>query len=223
MEEASSIAKAVEQAWLRAGQPGEFTVKVFEEPKKNFFGLTVQPAKIAILFSQQTSKASSKAQKSEQRRRDRPQTQKSMPARTRSPQESRGERRQQPRQQQRSQQQERRRPDQRRPDQRTRQASPQPASPPRAAGQQETSWTPDMVQAARDWIQESLVMMDKKAITFSTDVNRNYLNVRFNTPILKGSDQEMLFKSWSNLIMQSLRDTFKKDLRNLRVSFGGSR
>ena len=40
MEEASSVAKAIEKGWQRAGKPQEFTVKVFEEPQKNFIGLT---------------------------------------------------------------------------------------------------------------------------------------------------------------------------------------
>lgn len=51
MEEASSIIKAIEKAWNRAGSPKEFSVKIFEEPQKNFIGLTVKPAKIALLFT----------------------------------------------------------------------------------------------------------------------------------------------------------------------------
>lgn len=220
MEEGSSIAKAIEQAWLRAGQPEEFTVKVFEEPKKNFFGLTTQPAKIAILFSQHASKVQKniqgRPQKTEPRRREQPQTQKPVPAQKKvHPAPKKDDRRQQPRQPQRPRQLERRTPDQR-----PRQPLQQPEAP-HSTRQQESPWSPEMVQAAREWIQETLVMMGKKDITFSTDVNRIYLNVRFNEAILKGADQEMLFKSWSNLIMQSLRDTFKKDIRNFRVSFNG--
>ncbi len=40
MEEASSILKAIEKGWNRAGKPQEFTVKVFEEPEHNFLGMT---------------------------------------------------------------------------------------------------------------------------------------------------------------------------------------
>ncbi len=35
MEEASSIAKAVEKGWMKAGCPKEFSVKVFENAEKN--------------------------------------------------------------------------------------------------------------------------------------------------------------------------------------------
>ena len=44
MEEASSISKAIEKGWTNAGKPKEFTIKVYEEPEKNFIGMTVRPA-----------------------------------------------------------------------------------------------------------------------------------------------------------------------------------
>lgn len=53
MEEASSISKAIDQAWNRAGKPSEFTVKVLETPERNLFGLTVKSAKIAFFFDEQ--------------------------------------------------------------------------------------------------------------------------------------------------------------------------
>src|SRR3990172_3051120 len=53
MQEASSITKAIELGWIKAGQPKEFTVKIYEEPEKNFFGITTKSAKIAIFFTQE--------------------------------------------------------------------------------------------------------------------------------------------------------------------------
>ncbi len=50
VEEASSISKAIEQAWNRAGKPASFSIKIFEEPKRNMFGITVQSAKIGLFF-----------------------------------------------------------------------------------------------------------------------------------------------------------------------------
>lgn len=52
IEEASSISKAIENGWLKAGKPKEFSIKIFEEPVKNFFGLTVKSAKIGIFFEE---------------------------------------------------------------------------------------------------------------------------------------------------------------------------
>ena len=48
--EASSIAKAIELAWQKAGQPKEFLTKVFQEPQRNMFGLTKTSAKVGIFF-----------------------------------------------------------------------------------------------------------------------------------------------------------------------------
>jgi predicted RNA-binding protein Jag len=52
MQEASTIAKAIEQGWIKAGKPKEFSVKVYEEPETNFLGFTKKNAKVAIFFSE---------------------------------------------------------------------------------------------------------------------------------------------------------------------------
>ena len=54
IEEASSISKAIEQAWKRSGKPREFKIKVFEEAQRNMFGLTSRSAKIAFIYNEQT-------------------------------------------------------------------------------------------------------------------------------------------------------------------------
>lgn len=50
IEQASSIAKAIEKAWNQAEQPKEFSIKIFEKEERNFFGMTTKPAKIGIFF-----------------------------------------------------------------------------------------------------------------------------------------------------------------------------
>lgn len=50
VQEASTIAKAIKQAWEIAGKPRDFSVKILEQPEYNFFGLTKRSAKIALLF-----------------------------------------------------------------------------------------------------------------------------------------------------------------------------
>lgn len=55
MQEASSLSKAIDQAWTRAGKPAEFTVKILEEPEHNMFGLTTKPAKIAFFFDERAT------------------------------------------------------------------------------------------------------------------------------------------------------------------------
>ena len=52
MEEASSVIKAVDKGWQRAGKPQEFTVKILEEAEYNFLGMSTKPAKIALFFDE---------------------------------------------------------------------------------------------------------------------------------------------------------------------------
>ncbi len=51
IEQASSIIKAIEKAWNQAEKPKEFSIKVFEQEERNFFGMATKPAKIGIFFS----------------------------------------------------------------------------------------------------------------------------------------------------------------------------
>ncbi len=56
IQEASSVLKAIEKGWESAGKPKEFSIKIFEEPKKNFIGMTVQSAKVGIFFNEKITK-----------------------------------------------------------------------------------------------------------------------------------------------------------------------
>lgn len=48
--EASTVAKAVQAAWVKAGQPSQFFIKVLEEGSSGFLGFMAQKAKIAFYF-----------------------------------------------------------------------------------------------------------------------------------------------------------------------------
>jgi len=72
VEEASSIIKAVEKAWVRAGKPISFQTKILEEPQKNFFGLTVRSAKIGLFFDEKVEKIGKVSAKSEVRQEKSP-------------------------------------------------------------------------------------------------------------------------------------------------------
>ena len=54
IQEASTVAKAIEKAWQKAGKPKAFSVKIFEEAERNFFGMTTRQAKVGI-FTQERS------------------------------------------------------------------------------------------------------------------------------------------------------------------------
>ena len=59
VEEASSIFKAIEKAWTRAGKPQSFSVKVFEEPQGGFLGFNQKPAKVGIFYEEKQEQTSS--------------------------------------------------------------------------------------------------------------------------------------------------------------------
>lgn len=88
IQEASSIAKAVEQGWEKAGKPKEFSIKILEEPLKNFFGFTKRSAKVALFFDdakqhhqatgqQRQPRQQQSRYRSDQRRSERPERQSS--------------------------------------------------------------------------------------------------------------------------------------------------
>ncbi|KKP35991.1 MAG: hypothetical protein UR26_C0001G0035 [candidate division TM6 bacterium GW2011_GWF2_32_72] len=52
IEEGSTLFKAIEKGWEKAGKPEEFTVRVFEKEERGFLGFSSKPAKIAILFNE---------------------------------------------------------------------------------------------------------------------------------------------------------------------------
>ncbi len=56
MEGANSTIKAIEKAWIRAGKPSEFSIKIFEHEEKNFLGMTTRQAKIGIFFTEKEEK-----------------------------------------------------------------------------------------------------------------------------------------------------------------------
>lgn len=183
MEEASTIVKAVEKAWQRAGKPQQFSVKVFEEPQRNFFGMTIRSAKIALLFQEKaTSKQPSK--KSSRQQAQRSHTPKEEPRKQTSKKVEK-----------------------------TQQREPQRKSKP-----QKEQWTPEMVDAARNWINQTLSVAGLGTKKFKTEVDRFHLKITFDGPVLDDVMKERtLFRSFAYLIMQVERALFKKRFKGFKV------
>src|ERR1700733_4025113 len=236
MEEASSISKAIENAWNRAGNPQEFSVKILELPKTSFFGLkTAKSAKIALFFNDAIIKvkehSSRPARPAAQQQSSRPaprtpeqpdmrssQGQQRRPTQPQQRPERTGEPRQHaPRQDGRSFQRPERserphdggghqpRGEQRRPERYQR-------------PQERESGSPELVDAAQEWLKETLVLMGKPDIQISSNVSHSYLKLFLSGSILEDSRQEdVQLKSWGNLAMEAVREKSNKPLRNLRI------
>lgn len=106
IQEASSVSKAIEQAWQKAGMPKEFSVKIHQEAHRNFLGMIKQTAKIALFFDERPAQ--------QQQRSQQPQRQQQRPFQQRRPQnrQRRQQFRPQPSNQPRTQQQGQPRPQQ---------------------------------------------------------------------------------------------------------------
>ena len=189
MEEASSIIKAIEKGWIHAGKPQEFTVKVFEEATKNFMGISTKPAKIGIFFTEKTA-----------------QPVKASKYQAQQPQE-RAPRAQQPK----KEYQQHSAP--------AREMQSRPTHEPRQEKKpQRDVWTPEMVAASEEWLKDVLKLMNKSQTHFTTEVKNYYLKVNFEASISQDQEKErFLFRNFAYLIMQSLRNKFKKSFRGFKI------
>jgi Jag N-terminus len=233
MEEASSITKAIENAWSRAGHPQEFSVKILEHPKTSFFGLkTAKSAKIALFFQEaayKTKEPSRQTAHTYAQRNPKPSQDLQRRPLQRTPERTPeshaqtppSERRYQPRSEQ-------PRSDQRRApasSSRYRDSKPYasrhesaPSERPERNYESRESWTPEMVEAAQDWIKETLVMMGKPDISLNANVSNNYLKIALNQPVIDDPRQEETqLKSWGSLAMEAVREKTNKPLRGLRI------
>ncbi|HZW61866.1 MAG TPA: hypothetical protein VFF04_06605 [Candidatus Babeliales bacterium] len=201
VEEASSVMKAIEKGWVQAGKPQEFSVKVFETEQKNFLGMTTKSAKIAIFFGDKVGTATRTertekkdlSKQREQRQPQKPQRQK--PFQTQTPEVTRQEKtHEEPRREERKEQ------------------SPR------------ETWSPDMVNAVESWVSENLQLMNLGSKTFSVEVKNYYLKINFDQPLFEDSEREkIVFRSFAHLIMQSLRNKFKKGFRGFKVILNSSK
>jgi hypothetical protein len=256
MEEASTVSKAIEQAWQRAGQPQEFSIKVLELPKTSFFGLkTAKSAKIAFFFNEATIKIR-EPQAAVPQKQIRPLSGRPQQSNRPEQQDQRtGQRRPQQGPRERDQQRPERREHAERPDIQRRVTQPQPNRPEQSEKRHEQRrnrpderggyrdgaatqtgderpyqrqeyrssepremWTPELIDAARDWLKETLVMMGHHDIAINSTVSHNYLKLNLSQPVLEDPRaEETQLKSWGSLAMEAVRDKAQKPLRSLRV------
>lgn len=179
IQEATSVIKAIEKAWYSAGQPKEFTIKVYEEPQKNFIGMTVKSAKIGIFFQEEIKK---------EERQIREPYKKKIKETPRAEQKTK------------------------------KVAKPEEPAPSEPEFGKRVIWSDDMVQEAKNWIKQALAAMEKPNVRFSTDINNYYLRFVFDQPVAQTQEHEReLFRSFSFLILQTLKRKFKRPLRGFKI------
>lgn len=228
IEQASSIIKAIEKAWNQAEQPKEFSIKVFEKEERNFFGMSTKPAKIGIFFGDKPIIHEKPVQKARPDIREcRPATPAAKaPVTPIAADKSAIHKSVQKNPLQAQQVRPTRTP---MPQQKPIQQAPKAMSE-KSHGTsipKETShrvipaaavWSEAMIIAAHSWLKKTLDLMDMESITFNSEVAGKNLKLTFNVPLIEDIIREkQLFRSFAHLIISSLRNQYKQEIKDLKV------
>lgn len=221
--EASSIAKAVDQGWKKAGMPQNFSVKVLEQEEKNFLGMTKKPAKVAIFFEEKFEPQRKKPEARDNRdnrdsRDNKPyEKNKSLSENLKGLHEG-------PQKNIQPKPQTQIRPIAARPLQQATTIKTQPTQTPRLDIQEnivrKSPWTQEMVSVSSKWVEDMLLKMNLKEIKFLVEVNNNNIRFHFEKSLVENkNEQKELFRNFAFLLMQTLRYKFKKQFKNLKAVF----
>lgn len=226
IEEASSVSKAVENGWIRAGKPTQFSVKIFELPEKNFFGLTTKKAKVGILFETEVSSGSHhkgsakrsptghKKQLSDRTHTTPAQQQPNVQKSSSNDQQRRERHAQKPQREAVQQQPER---EQKRCEPRVEIEKTQEKFPP-------LQWTPEVISFVETMVRESLSLMGLPNIDFATATTENGFKVTFDAPIIDNvSKERQFFQSYAHVIVAAVRNQFKPESRSIRLTLVSTR
>ena len=194
VEEASSVAKAIEKAWHNAGKPEEFSVKVYQLPQRNLLGFTTISAKVGLFFTaryratEEHSDRRSRQQRSGQRdQRDQRGHRASRPPREQ--RELRGPR--EPRVQR-----------------------------PEAMPMRNDSWSQELITAATDWLRGALGELGMADRSFEASAQGGVLRVIFANSMGRDEREErVVLNSFCHLMTEVLRNKFgQRAMRNLKIS-----
>ncbi len=205
VEEASSIFKAIEKGWIKAGKPESFSVKIYEQPQKNFIGMTTRSAKVGIFFNNEPIQTTSSKQEKFERREPRHTQERHQ--KTERP-ERKQERSEKPSPVQKQQHQQR--------PAAPAQPKPQPVVEKKEKSQLEF-WTPEMIELSNNWLNTTLDLMNL-AQPFTLEPTGHQLRVLFTKPLFEFSEKErQMLRSFSILLLQALRHKFARPLRGFKI------
>ncbi len=94
------------------------------------------------------------------------------------------------------------------------------ALPAQAAKQEETKnfWSPEMVEAAKNWFEKLLRLTNKSSVNFSLNPERYYLKISVADSICQNTAKErQLFAALSMVLMQSLRKEFNLPFKGHKI------
>lgn len=194
MHEASTLAKAIEQGWEKAGKPVEFKVKVLEEAQKNFIGMTTRSAKIALFFDEKPVAREQRPTQQTQNRQPKKQKEHVAKEFTSS------------------------RPQQAAPVKPARQQETEEAPKQRTQKQFAPLWNDAMVALTQDWMSGTLKTMGLGHVGFVVQPQNFHLRITFNKQLLEDANKEkQLLASFSTLILETLKSHFRMGFRGHKI------
>ena len=209
MHEASSLSKAIEQGWIKAGKPQEFTIRILEEPQKNFFVLTTKLAKIALFFEdivttpKQNVHYKGNAQKQKYERDELRSKEQLLRNKTSREQTSRmrfqtNEKIEKP----------------------VKNEPPREAviAEPSLSKQRQPLWNEDMIHSTKEWLTKALHSIEKDSITFTIEPQRWHLRITLSMPIYADPQKEKhMLASLATILLETLKRQFKTGLRGHKI------
>jgi len=233
LQEASTIAKAVEQGWKEAGEPAEFSVKILELPQRNFIGLTTRSAKIAFMFHGSFQKTQETSQKTQTTTAPKPYTPREKreftpsPAPQRQPQPSSYEKApaEKPSVQssvlttQKPVSQVKKSPfEAQKPVREVESKADAFGADSEVRKRPEGLWNEDIALFSRDWLEKVFIYMDRPDITFTIESQSFYLRITLSSPVFTDEGQEKhLLASLSSLMFATIKKHFRKALRGHKI------
>jgi DNA mismatch repair ATPase MutL len=236
VQEAVSIAKAIDAAWLHAGKPENFSIKILEHPQKNFLGFSKKSAKIAFFFDeikQPAAKQPYKGQTQQQQQRPAGQPQQ-RPATQAQPQQQRPIQKNTPPAAKPSTNNrediQAHAPLQQRPLADRHAKQPEKAQPIQVPLQERIDeqkrlalWNSEQIETARIWISEMLTFMNRAQVPFTVEQDDLILKISFKEPIIGASidsaQEKKLFTHLSLLLMTILKKQYRSAFRGHRILF----
>jgi len=80
------------------------------------------------------------------------------------------------------------------------------------------AWNDIMIGTTHNWLKKTLALMGMTSIDFNSEVAGKNLKLTFNKPLITDPMHEkQLFRSFAHLIMSSLRNQYKQEIKDLKV------
>ena len=230
LHEASTIFKAIEEAWNESGKPTEFTINIIEAGEKGFLLFNNRPSIVSISYDQKNqlstpSKEGSKQDKAQHLNQHpkKHHEKQQMPAREQGQKAHDKKRPQQPQQQQvkaqPSQQQQKPKASHNQPQQNDRR-QPQQQQQQKPAHVVESShhnWSQEYADHIAKDLRDLLAILKINVPFVSTQEGRR-LHITFEKSFLAAPEEKMLFMSLSYLLIQFIKKHYKKKFKGFSLA-----